>query len=239
MDSLAETPECRYERKFVVSGVLAHELMSLIRLHPARFSEVHPPRYVNNIYFDTTAFGNYHDSTEGVARRLKVRARWYGDMLGELHRPILEFKRKQGLVGSKETHPLRDHVLNPGCDGNRIKSWVLDSNLPASNARTLARMLPLLLNRYRRSYWLSADGGYRLTIDSQMEFFAIKRYGNRFLDKRSDRVNRIVELKYGPELDDGVCRISNAFPFRMTKSSKYVVGVELLYGGDEEIPMYY
>ncbi len=239
MDGFAQQPNLRYERKFVVAGVLEQELQSLVRLHPARFSEIYAPRYVNNIYFDTATFGNYHDSTEGVADRLKVRIRWYGEPFGELRNAKLEFKRKRGLVGNKEAYPLPDETLLPGCHGNQIRRWVIGSDLPSSKTRTLSRMLPLLLNRYRRSYWLSADGGYRLTIDSNMEFFAIKRYRNRFLDKRLDSVNRIIELKYGPALDDGISRISNEFPFRMTKSSKYVVGIELLYGGDEEIPKYY
>ena len=42
----------------------------------------------------------------------------------------------------------------------------------------------------------------------------------------------ILELKYNYQDDDEAHIISSYFPFRMTKNSKYVSGVETLYHTD-------
>ncbi len=41
--------------------------------------------------------------------------------------------------------------------------------------------------------------------------------------------NIILELKYNQDMDNGANYIVNCFPFRLTKSSKYVSGIESLY----------
>jgi hypothetical protein len=41
----------------------------------------------------------------------------------------------------------------------------------------------------------------------------------------------IVELKFGLGAEGGASRIASRFPFRLTRCSKYVLGVEALYGG--------
>ena len=69
----------------------------LIRYHPALFSEIYHERCVN-IYFDTPAFDYYEANVRGQAERIKARVRWYGKLLGKIKRPVLEIKRKHGLV---------------------------------------------------------------------------------------------------------------------------------------------
>ena len=44
-----------------------------------------------------------------------------------------------------------------------------------------------------------------------------------------DRANLVLELKYNQEYDSFAEKITNAFPFRMTKSSKYVAAIDQLY----------
>jgi hypothetical protein len=39
----------------------------------------------------------------------------------------------------------------------------------------------------------------------------------------------IIELKYGLGHEDEASRIATRFPFRVTRSSKYVIGVDALY----------
>ena len=43
-------------------------------------------------------------------------------------------------------------------------------------------------------------------------------------------IHTIMELKYHPNVESVVSTITNYFPFRVAKSSKYANGVCLLYG---------
>ncbi|MCW5556507.1 MAG: VTC domain-containing protein [Verrucomicrobiae bacterium] len=56
-----------------------------------------------------------------------------------------------------------------------------DPALPEAVRMELAHMEPALINRYRRKYFLSADGHYRITVDTGLEFYRVHRHDNRFL----------------------------------------------------------
>jgi hypothetical protein len=218
----------RYERKFVTFEIDPAEALAVIRFHPAAFREAYPPRWVNNLYFDTPSLDHYQANVRGVANRVKCRIRWYGDALGPVARPTLELKRKRGLVGSKESHPLRPFELDTGFDARGVLE---KSDLPAPLECDLASLCPILMNRYRRRYFLSGDGSYRLTLDSELAYRPIARAGGCFRARAVGDGRVIVELKFGLGGERGASRIANRFPFRLTRSSKYVLGVEALYGG--------
>ena len=104
-----------------------------------------------------------------------------------------------------------------------------DSNINSTLKFTLQDQIPVLLNRYRRKYYESNDKKFRITIDDDQSFYKIKAYNNDFLYKYEDSDSIIVELKYNINSDSEVANITNALPFRLTKSSKYARGIELLY----------
>jgi len=216
----------RYERKFVIFDVGVAETEAVIRFHPAVFSEIYHPRIVNNVYFDTPSLEHYHANLRGIARRVKCRIRWYGKSSGPIARPTLELKRKLGLLGSKESHPLQPFELDERFDARHVLE---KSDLPASLRCDLGPLNPILMNRYRRRYFLSHDGKYRLTVDSELAYRTVGSGASRFpawlpLDGRV-----VVELKFGVGGEAGASRIATRFPFRVTRSSKYVLGIEALY----------
>lgn len=73
------------------------------------------------------------------------------------------------------------------------------------------------------------DKRFIITIDDKQSFYKISTFGNCFLYKVDDFSNVILELKYNVEHDSQASIISNLLPFRVTKSSKYIRGIELLY----------
>jgi hypothetical protein len=225
----------RYERKFLVSGISIHEAISLIRFHPAHFSRLFPPRFINNVYFDTPSFGHYRDNIAGIPDRTKVRIRWYGSQFGEHQTAKLEIKKKQGLLGEKRLFPLQGIRLNPGFHSNCLIKSLLNSGLPHMIRPLLLPVQPVLFNRYFRSYWQSADSHFRLTIDSDMSYYLIGRLSNNFQKSFLDRANLVIELKYKDIQDKNVSRISDYFPFRLSKNSKYVSGIQLMYNDFPEI----
>jgi len=221
----------RYERKFRVDQITLSDIENIVRLHPAGFIEAYPSRDVNNIYFDTINMQTFSDNIDGVANRTKFRIRWYGDLFGEVKKPVLELKIKRNLAGAKNHYPLKSFSLEQGITMHDIHKVITESDMPAERKQQLLSLRPVLLNRYTRKYFVSADGQYRLTLDYNLCFYRIQEMNNSFIHHNVDRRSTIIELKYSLDLDTGAHRISRHFPFRMTKNSKYVTGVQLLYSG--------
>lgn len=89
---------------------------------------------------------------------------------------------------------------------------------------------PSLVNCYRRSYFLSADRRFRLTLDTDLRFFPVRdRADGRGAAALAER-QVILELKFDVADADLAAAITNALPFRLTRYSKYVRGMELTHG---------
>jgi SPX domain protein involved in polyphosphate accumulation len=229
-EKAAPLPEAhRFERKFFISGLTRQEILALVKLHPAMFAEIYHERAINNIYFDTPTLQYIYATVDGLGQRQKCRIRWYGDLLGHIEKPVLELKIKEGFVGRKESYPLAPFALDENFHFGAANEIFKKSDLPARLKMELFAVQPTLLNRYRRRYFQSANRHYRITIDSDLEYCCLKARGNTFLHRIIDRNNVIVELKYGNEKDFHADSISRHFPFRVTKSSKYISGVDMLY----------
>ncbi len=137
----------RYERKFLVTEVDVAELDALVRYHPAVFSGIYHPRSINNIYFDSLDGTSHLENVEGNASRVKFRIRWYGDLLGQVDKPVLELKIKRGFLGRKESFrltpfyldesqgnhnfPLKNHCYTRNCNRavfrRRVRSYICGS----------------------------------------------------------------------------------------------------------------
>lgn len=227
--AIKDIKKARYERKFTVSEIDRHEAEAIIKSNPAMFSEIYHERFVNNLYLDSSDLESYHDNVMGRDFRLKTRVRWYGDAFGNVKKPILEMKIKNSELGSKYSFQLnpfafdssfsREIFIRKAMARPRIPTWVLDHVKSLNFA---------LFNRYRRKYFISRDGKYRVTLDSDFEFYSIVHQNNSFLERIREDEYVVVELKYAEGMDSGAETITNSFPFRLTKSSKYISGMENL-----------
>ena len=218
----------RYERKFVISALTPHEVETELASHPAMFGEIYHQRFVNNIYFDSIGFRSYLDNLDGLTARRKIRIRWYGDLFGRIGAPVLECKIKRDLLGRKESYPLRAFTLDTNCDIRVLLESLDGAELPPALREQLLVVRPVLLNRYSRKYFRSADGNFRVTIDTDLASYQIDSYNNLFLHKTPYDHHVILELKYNSNVSDEADLIATLFPFRITKSSKYVGGIEEL-----------
>lgn len=221
--------DLRFERKFLVSGFSNCQMEHCLKLHPAQFSSIFTPRIVNNIYFDTLGLNHYFDNVDGEKSRLKVRIRWYGDMFAQINKPVLEYKIKSGLLGRKVSHGLNPFELDKTFNKNVVANAVERQEIPENVRAELLSLQPMLLNQYSRSYFLSADKKIRITIDSNLTYFRINYFGNTFLNKSIDHNTFVLEMKYSPDMDEEARNISNFFPFPLTKSSKYLQGLERIF----------
>ncbi len=218
----------RYERKFIVTGLEPGTVEHAVRLHPAQFTEIHVRRSVNNCYFDSPDLRFFRDAVQGHGNRLKVRIRWYGDLFGPVPLPVLELKGKRGPVGSKQGFPVPPFIHDCGLDLPQLEEWFAGVQPPAEVAGRLGALRPTLVNRYSRRYFQSADRRFRVTLDTVCEYYSVSPPRNHAGSYAIDDASTIVELKYAAADDSAARSITSRFPFRLTKSSKYVTGLRRL-----------
>jgi len=219
----------RYERKFVISELNKFEIEHLIKYHPAMFSEIFYERNVNNIYFDSENLKNYYANLSGDSQRLKIRIRWYGKLFGLIKNPILELKIKENELGRKLSFPLKNFILDKNFSLEFLQKEVLEkSNLSKWLIEKLRIEQPILLNTYKRKYFISADKNYRITLDEDLVFFKIRNKNNLFNEKITFKSANVLELKYSCESSNKAETITNYFPFRLSSISKYASGIDLL-----------
>ena len=220
----------RYERKFLVRGIDVFSLRKMICLSEGVFIERYHARTVNNIYFDGPDFELYSSSVRGYPVRKKIRIRWYGSTEGEIAGAVLEVKSKSGATNSKNSYPLGPLTITKGCDlTHQIEAAFLMAGLPEPLFSELKALRPVMLNTYRRTYYESASYGVRLTLDNDLKFYGINGNANMFLRRTAEPEISVIELKYKPESEGVVSRMTSRFPFRLTKCSKYVMGINRVY----------
>ncbi len=218
----------RFERKFLVKDMPYHGIEHQVKMHPSAFSPLFHPRHINNIYLDTIEMDFFTDNVSGKGSRRKARIRWYGDLKGKIEKPVLEFKVREGMLGNKLSFPLVPFTLDNKFNATTLQECFRISDLPEWAYGVLSQLKPALLNRYRRQYFISFDKNFRLTMDDELSYHGIGVHNNNLLEKH-DGEGVIVELKYDNPMDDLAPNVTNHLPFRLTKSSKYVNGIELLH----------
>ena len=226
MTSLPSNP--RYERKFVTDRLALSEVLAFVRRHPAGFRETYPARSVNNLYLDSPEFRDYHDHINGVAHRTKTRLRWYGAWSGRIATPTLEHKVKCGLVSGKRSHRLPPLSMNGHVSRSDLEAAFDSANLPELARFALHHLQPSLLNRYQRHYFQSADGRFRLTVDSGLQFAAARPIQSPGVSFCPPAALVVIELKFGLAQAEYAAPVTNALPFRLARCSKYVLGINTL-----------
>jgi len=222
MIKFGEIENGRYERKFFIEELSREKVESIIKDHPART--------VNNLYLDTPDLSEYRKSVDGNSQRIKIRIRWYGDLFGQVKQPVLEIKIKSNNLGDKISFPLKGFEIKKNFDYAILKKALDNSQLPEWVDTIVKQMVPILLNSYQRSYFQSANKCYRITVDDNQIFYSVGKINNTFSHSIKDKKNVILEIKYKDKEENKINKISQHIPFRMTKHSKYVYGVNLIYG---------
>jgi len=220
----------RYERKFYVEDLTAREVELIVKHHPAMFKEIYYERRVNSLYFDKFKFKHFTDSLDGESKRIKVRIRWYGDLFGSVKDPILEFKFKSNTLVGKLLYPISSFQMNEDISAETMRDILRDSSLPENIEHCLQELNPYIAISYSRKYFLSADGLYRITIDRDVNGYRMRHYHNNFSHQTKSSSHIILECKYDRDTEKDISSITNLFPFRMTKSSKYVDGMVEVWG---------
>jgi VTC domain len=217
----------RYERKYFLRSISADDAELLIRFNPRYFRQVYPDRYINNIYLDSESLRCYWENVEGVNPRFKQRIRWYGDLHQDNAAATLEIKRKYSAVGDKLRVPLGEFNSAEAIHNDGVAALLKTA---VSDRRFLSHgdgFKCVLVNRYLRRYYASFDGLFRATLDRELQFYPAGK-GPGVSNLAEGENVAIVEIKYARDHDCLAKKVLENFPFRPTRISKYVYGVDLL-----------
>jgi hypothetical protein len=214
----------RYERKFFIENISLSSVEMIVRNNPLMFSEIYHSRYINNIYCDTPTLTNYYDNVNGNLNRHKVRIRWYDNLLAQKINSNLEIKIKKGDLGKKLSYAINNFLIYKGQKTSDIQKFIMKTKI--GDQYTINSTAPTLINRYKRKYFLSFNKKFRITIDNDLSFYSINKNYLSMIKKYHDKTSVILELKYLADQDDYAREVTNTFPFRITKSSKYVIGMD-------------
>ena len=227
---IGQTTTHRYERKFTVFNQPKLAVFTGIKKHPAFFRTIYHPRQITNIYLDTAKFQFYKDNQIGIADRKKVRIRWYGNVLGTVIQPKLEYKIKVGLTGYKKIYTLPNFEIGTGFSNEDLQILFDKADLPITVRDELKTLRPTLLNTYQRTYFQSLDKHFRLTFDEGLVYYQLRPTNNQFLAKARERYLQVLELKYAPEQEQKASQVATLLRYRLDKKSKYVSGIDCFKG---------
>ena len=219
----------RFERKFIIPERFTHSIEEVIKSNSALMRKIFYPRFVNNIYFDDPSFRFYFENIDGVCERMKMRIRWYGNLKDRIKKPVLELKQKHGLTGTKSFYRMPSFNLSDIYQPGFLSSLFQKTNLDMRKKNLMLSLKPTLINRYQRKYFLSLDQKFRLTIDDHLEYFPVSSPEQLSSRGLKDSLSMIMELKYAPIYQLESANITQEFPFRVIKNSKYVRGVQIIY----------
>jgi len=223
--------DARFEFKFIEQSTMLTGLDSWIAKHSAGFKTAYPPRFINNVYFDTWNYQAYWDNASGQSDRTKVRYRWYGDLLNP-QSGTLEVKRRLNQMGWKELYKIESPVFGLSDEASKPLRWSgirseIRRQLPGGGRKWFdAFPRPVLINRYSRRYWESRDQKVRLTVDSHEKVFD-QRFGARPNLTKAANLPQIViiEIKCDREHRKVGAEIASTCPIRASRHSKYVKGL--------------
>lgn len=225
--------DLRYERKFIFQDISLEDLIdTIVFTNSFCFKEIYERRSVNNIYFDDNNLSFYKQNVSGDGEREKYRLRWYNDLFSVIKEPTLEIKKKYGEVGDKVSFKINNFekdlkLLNI----DQITSEVFDALKAMGNKELITKfqgLFPVLYNTYERRYFLSYCEKFRITLDFNMNFFNPNTYNDfNEQDYKSDDI--VLELKYGKAHDQESRILSQEITSRLSKNSKYVRGVDVIY----------
>lgn len=216
----------RYELKLITPEVNLPQVRSWLRLHPNCFNVAFPDRQINNLYFDTPHLDSYSDNLAGISLRKKLRLRWYGSDFTNLH-STLELKCKRSFQGWKVSQRIEQPIDLTEHSWVSLRDRLLLELNPQMRESFIRYSWPVLLNQYKREYYLSFDKKVRVTLD-----FAITAYDQRLSGYPNTSRGivplgkMVIEVKANREDQAFLCEALASLPLRVGKHSKYALAME-------------
>ena len=151
--------ESRIEKKFIFPNQ-ASDLVKKILLGN-NFKRLYPDRYITSIYIDNLNFDSAKDNINGINERKKLRVRWYDNDFNKIY---FEQKNKNNFFVWKSIKELnldidKKNLLNKIYELLSVNNKYIDTNY---NYKMVLKI------NYKRSYFISDQGEFRATIDTEI-----------------------------------------------------------------------
>jgi hypothetical protein len=215
----------RREIKLLVPAAKRSAFEVWLRTAPVLFHRTYADRIVNTAYFDTLDYRDYSANVDGLSRRSKMRLRWYGSHAAPEAMQVEE-KIRHSQIGTKRVWPVQPFNLESlRWDG--LRETLLKRVSPDCAGAMGDFRNPVSRNRYVRRYYESRDNSLRLTVDTKLQLFDVcagSRIGEGYAKMATFD---IVEAKIASGQLEDISRIFATFPTRVSRLSKYVLGVQL------------
>ena len=220
--------DARHEVKFIAYDSNVAELRNWVMAHRAAFYRPYPSRRINNVYFDTFTYEAYEGNISGESKRQKVRFRWYGE--DRTPKPgTLEVKCRFNSLGWKLNYKVPELAYQDGDTWRKIIRE-LRSHLPEEGRLWLdANPQAVLLNSYRRDYFVSRNNLVRVTIDVDQRVWdqRLKPTPNTTREANMPKTT-VVEVKCDRRDRQLASDYIQGIPLRVGRYSKYIVGTTAL-----------
>jgi SPX domain protein involved in polyphosphate accumulation len=220
----------RHERKCVLAAADYDLLTSWIDRQEMAFRRTYPQRVVQSLYFDSHSLDDFGDTLSGVGDRKKVRLRWYGGDC-RVRQAVLEVKCKRNMLGVKLSYPM-DLPAPLSSINLELLVKLIAQRLPEEvRAGVEYANQAVALVEYKREYFASWDQRVRITLDRDLRVYDQLDSGH-INDARVSPLPElaVLELKYAAEIDHEVRASLEALPHRLSRFSKYSIGVQRLLG---------
>ena len=224
----------RSEIKFVCYKHNYPLIKNWIRFHKFNFFKEYDDRNINNIYFDSLDYKAFNDNLVGLPSRLKVRYRWYGNLFSNdtKNEGSLEFKFKKNIYGYKKIFKINDLTLNLNSNWKDIKNKILKKLTPEYKILFDQNSEKILINRYKREYFISRDKKLRVTLDKNIEIFdqrtSLIKPNFRFKNFTQDHL--VIEFKFNKDDKVFLNDLDINIPIKASRNSKYINGVRSVLG---------
>ena len=214
----------RFEKKYILknSHDLSFNYLDFF-IKKKNILKLHEPNEINNLYFDTKQFTNYHLHNEGNFDRYKVRIRWYTKKISKENNFFLEIKKRinRKNIKYKTIIPIKDTSQLKNFD---VNYYVKKLNLIYSFEKKSKIFKPFLFNKYKRSYFYYKNKDNRITIDTNLKFSKVYNFKKTFFQNTD---LKLIEHKFENNKNNPL--VSNNNLILMSGSfSKYLFGVQKL-----------
>lgn len=187
----------RVENKFIINN---EDIFNFKNKIIRRGNKLFEDRIVKSIYFDNSFFSSYHDSTEGLLPRKKIRIRSYDNV----EKFSLEKK-----ISSVEGRFKTSYEIKKSIYINYLENGLYDLDYKDC--------LPVISVEYTRSYYNLKN--IRFTLDRNI------KYSHYQSNLKINESYNVVEIKSTSDFDFDICYIFFSY---LTKSrfSKYTRAVD-------------
>ena len=220
----------RVEDKYILTKPMLNAVRTYLQGKSRCRTFLHSTSLVNSLYLDNHSLSRVEHNLAGIAKREKLRIRWYDTKSPENY-CYLELKQRNGKCISKERWCFHTSYLQKGAIFNIPSKEVMEIIPDALACSLKDGNIPILIVRYRREHFQLEQLPVRITLDYALKTVRVKPF-SPFSPLGIERSFGcpILEIKYEPEHGEEFQKMNYLSPFNLRKSrySKYLQACKAL-----------